>query len=59
MHRDIKPDNILMKSDNQNDIVIVDFGLATLINENINIQNILFKKCGTPGYTAPEILLIS
>ena len=39
--------------------MLVDFGLASKIGKDVNIQNILFKKCGTPGYTAPEILLIS
>ncbi len=34
------------------EIVIADFGLSTKKNE---IKNI-YKKCGTPGYIAPEIL---
>jgi len=30
MHRDIKPENIIMRSKNDNtDIVLIDFGLAT------------------------------
>jgi serine/threonine protein kinase len=34
MHRDLKPENILMRSKNKEyDLVIADFGLATLINE--------------------------
>jgi serine/threonine protein kinase len=54
MHRDLKPENILMRSKNKEyDLVIADFGLATKIDE----ENILFKRCGTPGYVAPEILL--
>ena len=53
MHRDLKPENLLLKDkDNDYDIVIADFGLATFINEDI-----LFKRCGTPGFVAPEILL--
>ena len=32
---------------------IVDFGLAT----KINVDEFVFKRCGTPGYVAPEILL--
>jgi serine/threonine protein kinase len=53
MHRDIKPENLILK-DNQNDwdIKIADFGLATAIN----CGELIFKRCGTPGYVAPEIL---
>ena len=55
IHRDIKPDNILVKSkDNVYEIVLADFGLATKLNKSIG--KILFKRCGTPGYVAPEVL---
>ncbi|CAG9329422.1 unnamed protein product [Blepharisma stoltei] len=50
VHRDIKLENILMVSeDNDIDFKLADFGLAC---EN---DYELSKKCGTPGYTAPEI----
>lgn len=56
MHRDLKPENLLLKSseDNIHEVVIADFGLATFFNMSPN--NILFKRCGTPGFVAPEIL---
>lgn len=55
MHRDLKLENILILSDKENlEPIIVDFGLAT--NDNIPIENVLFKRCGTPGFVAPEVL---
>ncbi|CAD8119583.1 unnamed protein product [Paramecium sonneborni] len=52
-HRDLKPENLLLKSyENNYDIVLADFGLAASLLDD----NILFKRCGTPGFVAPEIL---
>lgn len=54
MHRDLKPENLMLRDPNCiTDIVIVDFGLASMIN--IDPKNMLFKKCGTPGFVAPEV----
>lgn len=59
MHRDIKPENILFHKKNSLDegdgstgLKIVDFGLATFQHE----KTIIFTKCGTPGFVAPEVI---
>ena len=51
MHRDLKPDNIIFRKEKGDEIVIVDFGLASFVN----IDEYIFSRCGTPGYVAPEI----
>lgn len=50
-HRDIKPDNILVKSHNPLIVKLSDFGLAKMIQEDS------FNKtfCGTMLYLAPEV----
>lgn len=50
MHRDLKPENLMLK-DKELNIVLVDFGLASQVQNEL-----VYKKCGTPGYVAPEIL---
>lgn len=51
IHRDLKPDNILLSTESCNhEFKIGDFGLAC------HMQEPLTKKCGSPGYIAPEIL---
>ena len=50
IHRDIKLENLIYNSKTQ-ELRLIDFGLSTLKS---NIE--FFKKCGTPGYVAPEIL---
>ena len=53
IHRDIKPENIMLAgSVNEIDVKIIDLGFATRVSD----QDLLFKRCGTPGYVAPEIL---
>ena len=32
---------------------IIDFGLGTFVN----VKEFLFKRCGTPGFVAPEVIL--
>ena len=50
LHRDIKPQNILIKN---NSIKICDFGFAKSFNKN----DLLTTFCGSPLYMAPEIIL--
>jgi len=55
MHRDIKPENLIFKEKLGDSIVglkLVNFGLATSLTQS----NQLFRRCGTPGYMAPEII---
>jgi len=54
VHRDLKPENILLnsKEDGVLDVRIADFGLAVELQE----EEKLTKKCGTPSYIAPEVL---
>jgi len=53
MHRDLKPGNILLEKGGK--IKIIDFGLATYVNE----KKLLYERCGTPGYIAPEVFRFS
>lgn len=54
-HRDLKPNNIMLKRTKDitsDDVIIVDFGLAASIKDT----NLIYKRCGTPGYIAPEVI---
>ena len=52
VHRDIKLENILI--DFNNNIKICDFGIGKVLNSE---NELLYDKCGTPMYMAPEIIL--
>ena len=54
IHRDIKLDNILVNEIDSDhyEIKIADFGLSAFTLEN----QLIFERCGIPGYVAPEIL---
>ncbi|BBI30152.1 Ser/Thr protein kinase [Acanthamoeba castellanii medusavirus] len=49
VHRDLKPSNMLV--DEQNNVKIADFGFARIKEENTTMT-----RCGTPCWTAPEII---
>jgi len=49
-HCDLKPDNLLFHGDG--DLKIIDFGMA----KRIPRSRFLKRMCGTPYYTAPEII---
>lgn len=51
IHRDIKLENILMCSNENNvEFKLADFGLATYI------EKVHKSKCGSPGFMAPEVI---
>jgi len=54
IHRDIKAENILLNKDPKTgkvNLKLIDFGLSTYHHKRD-----IVKRCGTPGYVAPEIL---
>ena len=54
VHRDIKPDNILFKDENDlNSICLCDFGMACRFS---NYELSMQEKCGTLIFMAPEVI---
>ncbi|KAH7160482.1 hypothetical protein B0J13DRAFT_128129 [Dactylonectria estremocensis] len=52
IHRDIKPDNIIVKSFDPVEVKLIDFGLSTITDTD---EAFLQTFCGTLLYCAPEI----
>jgi len=54
VHRDIKPENLLYRDKSPNsDLLLCDFGISKMVESP---EELLTTVCGSPGYTAPEIL---
>ena len=51
LHKDIKPDNILVKGRSQPDIVLADYGICACLDDPDELVN----PAGTPGFAAPEV----
>lgn len=51
VYRDLKSENIIVQR-NSGKLVLIDFGFA----KKLEHSGRTFTKCGTPGYTAPEVL---
>ncbi len=54
IHRDLKPNNILLRSVTPLNIVLVDFGVSSVIQEDTSMVLTAFK--GTYAYAAPEVM---
>ena len=54
IHRDLKPENLILRTkDDDEDVVIADFGLAVYMPTNGSKHKL---GCGSLGYVAPEML---
>jgi serine/threonine protein kinase len=53
IHRDLKPQNILINLTNLKPFII-DFGLSLYLDDTVTPKS--YKRCGTMGYMAPEVI---
>ncbi|KAH1401028.1 hypothetical protein KXW39_003916 [Aspergillus fumigatus] len=58
VHRDVKPENILVMDKNLT-IQLSDFGLAKKLPTDSGSEELASTLCGTPSYVAPEVLQTS
>ena len=55
VHRDIKPDNILLSSDDGERVMVTDFGIARAVSEGSDSRlTATGMAIGTPAYMSPE-----
>jgi serine/threonine protein kinase len=55
VHRDLKPENLILSTSGDDaTLQIADFGLASFLPDNPD--ELLYLRCGSPGYVAPEML---
>ncbi|MCU1593664.1 MAG: putative protein kinase [Frankiales bacterium] len=52
LHRDVKPENLLLTSDGQ--LKVADFGIAKVLGDNDALATNAGEILGTPAYIAPE-----
>ncbi|KAI9483494.1 MAG: kinase-like domain-containing protein [Benjaminiella poitrasii] len=55
LYRDLKPENVLLAADGH--VVLTDFGLSKMFDNNSHFEHRTTTFCGTPEYLAPEIIL--
>mmetsp|Transcript_10434 Transcript_10434/g.26782 ORF Transcript_10434/g.26782 Transcript_10434/m.26782 type:complete len:571 (-) Transcript_10434:83-1795(-) len=53
VHRDMKLENVMLKTKGKLDVKICDFGLCAFLSKDQGNMSIV---CGTPAYMAPEVL---
>lgn len=51
LHKDIKPENVLVKRKSPPDVVLADYGICASLNSRAE----LMAPAGTPGFAAPEV----
>ena len=51
LHKDIKPQNVLVKTKSRPDVVLADYGLCASLKDRAE----LMSNSGTPGFAAPEV----
>lgn len=56
LHRDVKPENLMYvrREDGSENVLLMDFGIATLLSSDAARLTSQGMLCGTPAYLAPE-----